>query len=147
MNKSSLVVFIIGVAWIIFFPVRLMVPMIWEQAQKAEKTTALVRGKVIAYDGNNHSTGTYEFWVNGTRYESSDSGMHEYPVGSSVPVYYDPQNPSLSFAIRPPPSLFHNLFGMAFLVMFMLVAVLFGAFGRWTKSKPNRIKPPPLVHH
>jgi hypothetical protein len=147
MSKSKLLLLVIGVGWIIFFPVRLMVPAIWEQAQKAEKTTATTQGKVIAYNDNYHSTGTYEYWVNGARYEGSQSGMTAFPVGSLVPVYYDPQNPSLNYAIRPPPSLFHNLFGMAFLVMFMLVAVLFGVFGRWVKSKPNRTKPPPLVHH
>jgi len=147
MNKPGLWLLAIGVAWIIFFPVRLMVPMIWEQAQKAEKTTAIAQGKVIAYNDNFHSTGTYEYWVNGSRYEGSQPGMTAFPVGSSVPVYYDPHNPSLNYAIRPPPSFFHNLFGMAFLVLFMLAAVLFGAFGRWIKPKPNRIKPPPLVHH
>jgi hypothetical protein len=145
MNKAKLLVLIIGVAWIIFFPIRLMVPMIWEQSQKAEKTTATTQGKVIAYNDNFHSTGTYEYWVNGTRYECSQSGMTAFPVGSSVPVYYDPQNPSVNYAIRPPPSFFHNMFGMAFLVMFMLIAVLFGAFGRWTRAKATS-KPPPLVH-
>jgi hypothetical protein len=146
-NKSSICVFAIGVAWIIFVPIRLLVPLAWQEAQKAAKTTAITQGEVVAYDGKFHSTGTYDYWVNGAKYESSDSGMSDFPVGSSVPVYYDPQNPLVSFAIQPPPSFIHNLFGIAFIVLVCLAGVLYGAFGRRSsRSRSARIGPPPLTH-
>ena len=136
----------IGVAWIIVVIIGIMVPLVSQQSSKAERTTAKTVGTVIAYNPAVHATATYEYWVSGTRFEGSQAGMSDYPIGSSVPIFYDPNNPSLNYAMRVPPSFTHNLFGICVLVVISFCAVLLAAFGgRRAFMKNIHSKPPPLA--
>jgi hypothetical protein len=145
MSKSWPWVLALGIAWIIFVPIRIMVPLAWEQAQRVHDATSVTQGKVIAFTLANHATGTIEYWVNGVRYEAGSSGMHSSDLGTSVPIHYAPQNPSKAYVGNSPPSFTHDLFGIGFIVMIVLAVVLYAAFdGRQIWSKSTRTKPPPL---
>jgi hypothetical protein len=147
MAKSRLWIVAIGIAWIVFVPIRLMVPLAWEQTQKANDSTSLTQGNVTAFDPSNHCTGTVEYWVNGVRYETESSGMRSSDLKSSVPVHYDPQNPSVAYVGDPPPSFAHNVIGIGAVVMMMLGGVLLAAFGgSRISSKAYRFNPPPELH-
>ena len=48
-----------------------------------------------------------------------------YPVGTSVPVYYDPANPSEAVIERDMPAFVHSVWGI---VAVLTAAILFGAW-------------------
>jgi hypothetical protein len=95
MNKKYAYLFLgIVVLWIIIFPVRLVTPFIWHDyqlVQHGKKT----QGLVTSFEPNNHSALHYSYSVGGMGYQSFGAGEN-LPNGTSITIYYLPENPQIS---------------------------------------------------
>jgi len=104
-----------------------------------EKASQITQGKPIEYEPNNHNRVKYEYFVGGQRYVGEASSGSDYELGTPYPVYYDPQNPSLSFLGSLPHSLRRNLRDLAILSLFSTVvfALTYYSFKleNWSKRR------------
>jgi hypothetical protein len=95
----------------------------WNLAENGKPRTAITEGKVINFVP---PTETVAYWVGGVRYEVREWRSNTV-VGMSIPVHYDPQNPSNANSGISIPTFFGFLvpIGMLVTLMVFLLSAVF----------------------
>ena len=108
----------------------------WPQVQGKVRTSRVVERETrrgtsysaeVKYeyevDGIQHTSDRIKFEWQSTGYRSAEATAERYPAGSPMPVYYDPQEPSLSVLERE-----IEVGSVIFVILFGLLFVGFGIY-------------------
>ncbi len=111
---------------------------LWLGEVEREKASHITQGKPIEYEPDNHNKVKYEYFVAGQRYVGEASSGNDYKLGVSYPVYFDPNNPSLSFLGTLPHNLQRNLMDLAKLTLFLTVLLVFAYYSFKLEKRSKR---------
>ena len=129
---SVLITFIIWLTLTVIFALFGMVVLDWQKYRRLAKYGVAIEGRVIAKEPDNHQFIRYSYSVGQQSYSGLGNAGRGNPaferlnIGDSVKVFYDPDDPKVSFLGDPKDQSESNTRGVLF---FTLLGPLFSIIG------------------